>query len=80
MLLKPKIVTMTSMVYKRFQHLYSSLKARKVALTTKMYKPFKEGYLHSAMYQKVFSKPEVDENDPVALAFEKYKKEIIMDQ
>jgi hypothetical protein len=66
MLLKPKIVTMTSMVYKRFQHLYSSLAPRKIALTTKMYKPFKEGYLHSTMYQKVFSKQEEDQNDPVA--------------
>jgi hypothetical protein len=78
MLLKPKIVTMTSMVYKRFQQLYSTGKPRKTALTTKMYKPFKEGYLHSAMYQKVFSKQEEDQNDPVAQAFVQYKKEIVM--
>jgi hypothetical protein len=79
MLLNPKIVTMTSMVYKRFQYLYSNLKARKVALTTKMYKPFREGYLHSAIYHKVFSKQEEDENDPVSQAFAQYKKEVVMD-
>jgi hypothetical protein len=51
MLLKPKIVTKTSMVYKRFQHLYESKKkVARAVQTTKLFKPFKEGYLHSQMY------------------------------
>jgi hypothetical protein len=48
MLLKPKIVTKTSMVYKRYQHLYDNKKkVARAVQTTKMHKPFKEGYLHS---------------------------------
>ncbi len=69
MLLNPKIVTMTSQSYKRYQYLYggsNNAKPRKTALTTKMYKPFREGILHSLMYQKVFSKQEEDEDDPVS--------------
>ncbi len=80
MLLKPKLVTMTSMVYKRYQHLYGSDAPKKKAHTTKMYKPFKEGYLHSAIYQKVFSKQQEEEDDPVAQAMAQYKKDMVMDQ
>jgi len=36
--------------------------------TSKMYKPFKEGYLHSQMYQTVFAKTQKDEEDPVTQA------------
>ena len=69
MLLKPKIVTKTSMVFKRFQHLYDNKKkVERAVQTSKMYKPFKEGYLHSQMYQTVFAKTQKDEEDPVTQA------------
>ena len=42
------------------------------------FKYFKNGYLHSKMYDKVFSKEEIEE-DPVAQAFGNYKKEVLMD-
>ena len=51
MLLKPKIVTKTSMVFKRFQHLYDNKKkVNRAVHTNKLHKSFREGYLHSQMY------------------------------
>jgi len=74
--LKPKLVTMTSQIYKRFLQLYNE-KRGKNASSIMMYKPFKEGFLHQTMYKKVFSKEEAI--DPVTQAFVNYKKEIVMD-
>jgi len=80
MLLKPKLVTMTSQVYKRYQNLYQGGKNKKSAESNKMYKPFKEGYLHSKQYKKTFSKgEEEEEDDPVSQALANYKKEVVMD-
>lgn len=67
---------MTSQIYKRFLQLYNE-KRGKNASSIKMYKPFKEGFLHPTMYKKVFSKEEAI--DPVTQAFVNYKKEIVMD-
>jgi hypothetical protein len=42
MLLKPKLVTMTSQVYKRYQHLYSKAPGKNTTAESKMfYKYFK---------------------------------------
>ena len=43
-----------------------------------MYKPFKEGYLHPSIYDKVFSNDSVS-IDPVTQAFVNYRKEVVMD-
>lgn len=45
--------------------------------TQKLYKPFKEGYLHSSIYDKVFTS--VETLDPYSQAFKSYKKEVVMD-
>lgn len=81
MLLKPKLVTMTSQVFKRYQHLYTQKNKDKkgAAQSQKLYKEYTEGYLHSKMYKKVFSKTEEDEDDPVTQALSSYKKEVVMD-
>jgi hypothetical protein len=79
MLLKPKLVTMTSQVFKRYQHLYTNKKDKKSATSQKLYKEYTESYLHSKLYKKVFAKTQEDEEDPVTKALSSYKKEVVMD-
>jgi len=52
-------------------------KATKSAISNKLFKPFKEGYLHPKMYKQVFSNEQ--QIDPVTQAFVSYKKEVVMD-